>query len=77
MCDFAVKSDADRLPIFLTFSAQKCLKFFAKKKWNELFCQNDPFYPAGDGDFILAAFTNELKSFRPPFEDRFWKSQGS
>jgi actin related protein 2/3 complex subunit 3 len=79
MRDFAVKSDADRLLIYLTFYAQKCLKFFAKNKGNKLSCQKeiekwnlDPFVLPGDGGFILAALVtepktpqekNELKSF--------------
>jgi actin related protein 2/3 complex subunit 3 len=79
MRDFAVKSDADRLLIYLTFYAQRCLKFFAKNASNKGACQTEidkwnlnPFALPGDGGFILAALVgepaspqekNELKAF--------------
>jgi actin related protein 2/3 complex subunit 3 len=79
MRDFPVKSEADRLLIYLTFYAAKCLKTFGKNKTNRLAAQKeiekwnlDPFTLPGDAGFILAALVsepgspqekNELKAF--------------
>jgi actin related protein 2/3 complex subunit 3 len=77
MRDFQIKSDADRLLIYLTFYGMKCLKVFAKKSkadaTKELEGWNLKDFPIpGDGGFILAALVsdpgsaqqkNELKDF--------------
>jgi actin related protein 2/3 complex subunit 3 len=41
MRDFQIKSDADRLLIYLTFYVMKCLKFFAKNKDRKAECQKE------------------------------------
>ena len=79
MRDFQIKSDADRLLIYLTFYAMKCLKFFAKNAKDKAKCQKEiqawnmnPFPIPGEGGFILASLvtkpangneTAELKKF--------------
>jgi actin related protein 2/3 complex subunit 3 len=77
MRDFQIKSDADRLLIYLTFYGMKCLKLFAKKSKaesaKEIEGWNLKDFPVpGDGGFILAALVtqpnspqekNELKDF--------------
>jgi actin related protein 2/3 complex subunit 3 len=79
MRDFQVRSEADRLLIYLTFYAMKCLKFFAKNKDKKADCQKEidkwnlnPFPVPGEGGFILSSLVtdpgsgpnkNELKAF--------------
>ena len=62
MRDFKIKSDADRLLIYLTFYGMKCLKFIAKNQKNKAACQKElqgwnlnPFPVPGDSGFILSA----------------------
>ena len=79
MRDFKIKSDADRLMIYLTYYAIKCLKFFAKNPKDKLKCAKEleswnmnSFPIPGSGSFILsslcgepegAAEKNDLKKF--------------
>jgi actin related protein 2/3 complex subunit 3 len=69
MRDFQIKTDADRLLIYLTFYAMKCLKFFAKNKDKKAECQKEidkwnlnPFPLPGDGGFILFALVSSPES---------------
>ena len=66
MRDFKIKSGADRLMIYLTFFAMRCLKMFAQKKtkdaaktelesWN----LKADFAVPGDSSFILASLVKE------------------
>jgi actin related protein 2/3 complex subunit 3 len=66
MRDFQIKSDADRLLIYLTYYAMKCLKFFAKNPNDKAKCQKEiqawnlnPFPLPGEGGFILAAYVTD------------------
>lgn len=69
MRDFQIKSDADRLLIYLTFYAMKCLKCFAKNAKDKNKCKTEieswnlkPFPIPGDDGFILASLiTNPPK----------------
>lgn len=69
MRDFKIKSDADRLLIYLTFYGMKCLKFFAKNAKDKNKCVKEleswnlkPFPVPGDSGFILASLiTTEVK----------------
>ncbi|OHT07740.1 hypothetical protein TRFO_24019 [Tritrichomonas foetus] len=69
MRDFKIKSDADRLLIYLTFYAMKCLKLIAKNKNDKAKCAKEiqgwnlnPFPVPGDAGFILASLiTTEVK----------------
>lgn len=62
MRDFKIKTDADRLLIYLTYYGMKCLKFFAKNPKDKLKCHKEieswnmnQFPIPGDGGFMLAA----------------------
>lgn len=69
MRDFKIKSDSDRLLIYLTFYAMKCLKFIAKNPKDKNKCAQEfqswnlkPFPIPGDSGFILASLiTSEVK----------------
>lgn len=63
--DFPIKSDADRLMIYLTFYAMKCLKAFGKNKTDKSKCAKEieswnmnPFPLPGEGGFILSHLTS-------------------
>ena len=66
MRDFQIKSDADRMLIYLTFYGMKCLKFFAKNPKDKAKCQKEiqswnmnPFPIPGEGGFILSALVTK------------------
>lgn len=66
MRDFKIKTDADRLLIYLTYYAMKCLKTFAKNQKNRAQCQKeidawnlDKFPIPGEGGFILQSLCGE------------------
>ncbi|KAH0786927.1 actin-related protein 2/3 complex subunit 3-like [Histomonas meleagridis] len=69
MRDFKIKNDADRLLIYITFFAMKCLKFFAKNPKDKAKCQKEiqswsmnAFPIPGEGGFILASLVTAPKS---------------
>lgn len=69
MRDFKIKTDADRLMIYLTYYGMKCLKFFAKNPKNKAICRKEieswnmnPFPLPGEGGFILASLVTEPAS---------------
>lgn len=68
MRDFPIKSDADRLFLYLTFYSMKCLKCFGKNKNDmaksakEIESWNMNAFPIpGDGGFILSHLTTPPK----------------
>ena len=63
MRDFPAKTGADRLIIYLTFYAMKCLKFIGQNKADKKKCQLEldgwnlkPFPIPGEGGFIIESY---------------------
>ena len=79
MRDFKIQSEADRLMIYLTFYAMRCLKMFGQKKTKEAAKREleswdlkADFLIPGDNNFILASLVSKpADSDRPKLKEFF------